>query len=400
MKNFPNCQFKGGAKNRFLLNRLFKPFGFTLVELLVVIAIIGILIGLLLPAVQAAREAARRMQCSNNMKQFGIALHNYHDVYQAFPCREIEKLFGNKYWGGMYPLLPFMEQATAYTGITNEALTNTRHSAFGYEDAPILREARFSALACPSDPNSNKAYECVNPADSRVHVSTGSNIVFSVADITVGAISDPASSTFYDATAKRNRTMFHFNHWSNMSYILDGTSNTIAASETLAAESCSADAALAPKKLGGALSLAAAMGSGSEFYTGVGYNTSLLKPYNCLNVRESGEPKLIQSPSRSLRGQRFAVGVLSVCAFNTILPPNSPTCLRSSDIMNFGIFSASSNHSGGVNGCMADGSVRFFSDTIDCGDLSADHLVNYGVKSPYGVWGALGTICGGEVKSL
>jgi prepilin-type N-terminal cleavage/methylation domain-containing protein len=89
-----------------------KRSGFTLVELLVVIAIIGILVGLLLPAVQAAREAARRMQCSNNMKQIGLAMHNYHDTHKSFPTFVIHNGQGD-YWRGysaFTQMLPFIEQ--------------------------------------------------------------------------------------------------------------------------------------------------------------------------------------------------------------------------------------------------------------------------------------------------
>ncbi|MBR5760000.1 MAG: DUF1559 domain-containing protein, partial [Thermoguttaceae bacterium] len=100
-----------------------KRTGFTLVELLVVIAIIGILIGLLLPAVQAAREAARRMQCTNNLKQLGLAAQNFQDGQRLLPCASYQTLLKkyestNGSWGrfsGLLVMLPYMEQNALYS---------------------------------------------------------------------------------------------------------------------------------------------------------------------------------------------------------------------------------------------------------------------------------------------
>ncbi|MDO5581817.1 MAG: DUF1559 domain-containing protein [Planctomycetia bacterium] len=143
-----------------------KKKGFTLVELLVVIAIIGILIGLLLPAVQAAREAARRMQCTNNLKQLGIGLHNYHDVHSCFPPTRI----GNNRNGSgsdqdyvvatfFVSLLPFCEQQARWdlyaSGTTSAGVTTCiwGHTTVGGE---YLWRGSIPYLACPSDPLSSE----------------------------------------------------------------------------------------------------------------------------------------------------------------------------------------------------------------------------------------------------
>ncbi len=145
-----------------------KPYriqtGFTLVELLVVIAIIGVLIALLLPAVQAAREAARRMQCSNNLKQLALATHNYHDINNAFPPDGFPEYNGgtrNRHWMGVFArLLPFYEQGALYatlnfsknfkrftSGFSGTQLDTPTDSALPNEDAA---RNRMATLLCPS----------------------------------------------------------------------------------------------------------------------------------------------------------------------------------------------------------------------------------------------------------
>lgn len=131
----------------------YRRKGFTLVELLVVIAIIGILIALLLPAVQAAREAARRMQCANNLKQFGIAMHNYHGSYNRFPpgfmvVTHQGQVGGGWAWGVF--LMPFIEQSPL-----QDSLSATRYTLSQVIADPNLLpmlQMRLSVFTCPSSP--------------------------------------------------------------------------------------------------------------------------------------------------------------------------------------------------------------------------------------------------------
>lgn len=135
--------------------------GFTLVELLVVIAIIGILVALLLPAVQMAREAARRMQCTNNLKQIGIALHNHHDTYGEFPAgygfnKKSNAASWRKAWGWGARILPFMEQGAVYdvlgvgTREFNDALPGNNSSSWPTPEVDAMRTA-IDGFICPSD---------------------------------------------------------------------------------------------------------------------------------------------------------------------------------------------------------------------------------------------------------
>ncbi len=198
--------------------------GFTLIELLVVIAIIGVLIGLLLPAVQAAREAARRMQCTNNLKQIGIALHNYHDNNGVFPpgytsywkadtgdFGKAEDDIGPGWaWGSM--ILPQLEQRTVYNAI-NFSLTMT------YAANTTAQYIRFTNYLCPSD--TTKQLIPVRNEDNTqtIYTVAGSNYVGMYGTGEIG-----------DAPGRGNGLFFR-----NMSLgvqdILDGSSQTFAVGE-------------------------------------------------------------------------------------------------------------------------------------------------------------------------
>jgi prepilin-type N-terminal cleavage/methylation domain-containing protein len=324
--------------------------GFTLVELLVVIAIIGILVALLLPAIQAAREAARRAQCSNNFKQLGIALHNYHDTYNALPARQGGPVWSGvdtPRWSAFVSLLPFLEQDARFNQITNGGLHAWHGSMTSGYVEPI------GALICPSDglrsPAGTDRAAPYSPLNYGLNMGDNFNINFD-----------------RNRPDQNIRGIFGYLVYTRFSAITDGLSNTLAMAEFLVAPG------------GNRLGMAVA--------------TSTNSPLNCqahLSGKLYATGTLIHE--NRCHGQRWQDGRPGYCAITTILPPNSATC---SSQTSTGIYSASSHHPGGVMGLMSDGSTQFISDTIDTGNLSLPPATSG--PSPYGVWGALGTKQGGE----
>jgi prepilin-type N-terminal cleavage/methylation domain-containing protein/prepilin-type processing-associated H-X9-DG protein len=197
-----------------------KPFGFTLVELLVVITIIGILIALLLPAVQAAREAARRMQCSNNLKQVGLAVHNYAFSLNSLPTGAFLS-GGNGAYGpehtALVVLLPYMEQ-TNLTGIYNFNLR-----VYDSANRPAVATS-VAAYNCPSDDASGKIASASGFARSNVVVSFGSAGM---------CRSGACCPNPFPATDAVTDGAFQFDQARTLNEFTDGTSNTTMASEVL-----------------------------------------------------------------------------------------------------------------------------------------------------------------------
>ena len=182
--------------------------GFTLIELLVVIAIIAILIALLLPAVQQAREAARRTECKNNLKQVGLALHNYHDTHGVFPPGNINSgpASTTRGWGWGTFLLPFIDQAPLYNSLNVSTQDFGGNGATTPIAATTLTQTPLKAFRCPSDTgaaiNSNRDnhgtsnYSGVYGANSEGHLSTaGNGLFYANSNVAIRDVTDGLTNT-------------------------------------------------------------------------------------------------------------------------------------------------------------------------------------------------------------
>ncbi|WP_404309559.1 DUF1559 family PulG-like putative transporter [Neorhodopirellula lusitana] len=379
---------------------------FTLVELLVVIAIIGVLVGLLLPAVQAAREAARRMSCSNNFKQIGLALHNYHSAYKQLPQQgtgttvvSLKRSFNSTTQGNMLQLsmlvglTPFMEQQAIWEVISNPyndggspanvfpamgpSLDNTDYS-------PWLTE--LPALRCPSDPGKNL------PAFARTNYAacTGDSGDRLADGPTNGGRVNQNPFTREEESRAASRGVFITYKRTKFRDILDGLANTIIMGE-IATDLGDRDARTIIAK--------------SPGFDGDAFRDN---PSSCKPLIDSARPqfwKPLQNTQGAVdgRGYRWAFCSGMYSAMNTILPPNSEVCSHNNTRL-IQIAPPSSRHQGGCHILMSDGAVKFVTDSIEAGNSTAG--VVYlggsngqapGSRSPYGLWGSLGSRAGKEV---
>jgi len=324
---------------------------FTLVELLVVIAIIGILIALLLPAVQAAREAARRSQCVNNLKQFALAGHNYHDVYKTFPRHSY--IPGNygcgpagascdawRIWQGFSVhtmLLPYVEQRAIFDSVNWDAVW--------YSNPASVWNVKVDAYLCPS---------------ATAAPETASNIWAGGPGCNYAVSNGP--TLYWASGTKANHPGFFTPHWeTRMADIKDGTSNTIFAAEVLTGD-----------------------GSNVAFWPGEPVRNATYSgshPWRIPNVPQSSiDPwglailaHITSSPTDHLssNGWGWLGSNYTQTVFNTVAGPNwkypsagatgPPGYSNDRD----GIYPSRSYHPGGTNHALGDGSVRFISETID-----------------------------------
>ena len=391
--------------------------GFTLVELLVVIAIIGILIALLLPAVQAAREAARRMQCTNNLKQIGLAIQNYYDANKGLPAGMAGLAgFPNRI-GSILVLLPYMEQQQKYEpfATAGKNLIGTPHggnfiNALGILAAagalsPVLEASKdtISTLVCPSDSEAMTPFQLYEAAGVGSVITAKLNYFASMGDGCNDNFGMATDWHGHDGTSfvsgsnsspALDRGLFTSGKWQSFETCTDGTSNTIAFSECCTVQALgSYPTNNSIRKKGGIDN----SGTMTAFGGAPGYSIS---PNGCLNALDASDRERLAGAGNSFRGLMFFAGYPSDARFNTILPPNSPSCFTGTpgNDDNAGVFSAQSFHSGGVNTLKLDGSVQFVSDTVNVGS-GASSQPSIG-ESPFGVWGAMGTPAGGESTAL
>jgi prepilin-type N-terminal cleavage/methylation domain-containing protein/prepilin-type processing-associated H-X9-DG protein len=335
-----------------------RRLGFTLIELLVVIAIIAVLIALLLPAVQAAREAARRAQCVNNLKQIGLGLHNYHSTNDRFPIGggfAIQAYSPTNWapnwttWNGFSAhalMLPYMEQTPTYNAINFMLYAGDPNQTNGGVQNSTAWYSKITSFLCPSDGNAGNNSGGNNWCSYGGSQGTTSN-------------GGPGAGV---GSSNPNQTTGLFAHANSYGIrdCTDGSSNTIAFGEYL---------------VGGPVQANTYRGNGTDLAVVTGYydvssnQVGLLADMAICNTAwMSGTPTAGIS---NCIGRCWLLGSAGYTMFQTIVPPNSTQykwggCRNCSgcgmDSTNY--MNASSNHSGGANFLLADGSVRFIKNSV------------------------------------
>ena len=330
-------------------SRRYGRHAFTLIELLVVIAIIAALIALLLPAVQAAREAARRSQCLNNLKQIGLALHNYLSTNNAFPPASVmPHTRTSQPWSAHARILPFLEQGNLYNMVNFES-----ENEFNLPAATTLAGIRVAAYLCPSEINDH-----ARPTATLTYYPTNYGFVQGTF-----FTYDPASDTAGDGAFSPNRAY-------PIAAISDGTSNTLGVTENKAFQANVWDtkmpAAVGAAVPGGPGDLSASLAAGSFDSNG---HTEWVEG----DVHETGITTTLPPNTKvpyTSGGQVYDVDMTSMRDGESITQPT------------YAAITARSFHSGGVNALMMDGAVRFIKNSI-----------------ALNVWRGVGTRAGGEVLS-
>lgn len=411
--------------------------GFTLVELLVVIAIIGVLVGLLLPAVQAAREAARRMSCGNNFKQIGISLQNYHSAFRVLPMHatgatnetEQDSLTAQSFSTHPAPptgytmmrlsmlvgILPFIEQQALWDKISMPHVDSENESWPAMGPAPhTVRYAPWATdiptYRCPSDPGTGL------PSVGRTNYAacTGDGVMRSWWG---GLYWSP----------RRGRWIYWTDSWvmkqvrasqrgvfeprskeRRFRDIRDGLSNTVAMGE-IATGLGDGDIRTQPSTMnsrgnqfGNGISLNPSVCADGTGFNGFSPQIDPERPMFWIPTSDGGPPT---STAERRRGYRWADSRALYTQMKTILPPNREQC-NARHHGGDGVVPPGSRHQGGCHVLMADGAVIFITDSIEAGNSraetvwyrNANHVSSNppGSRSPYGLWGAMGTRASSE----